>query len=325
VDSSYLDQKYGTTRLLFSEKSIIDLNLNNNSPTQLFLNEGDGRKGEGGLRTKGYFKWGCKIQRDNWYRFNCDEQLEKSIVLSIDEAESQLPLVTLVTVVLNGESLLEETIQSVISQTYPNIEYLIIDGGSTDRTLDIIRKYEHAINYWVSEKDGGIYEAMNKSMRVANGDWIFFIGADDRFCSKNTVEYSVSQMKKKDAIYYGNVILSNSGKIYGGKFNKYKLMQQNICHQSIFYPVTIYKNKNYDTQFKLLADYKYNIELAGDKVNFIYMPEVIVIFNEHGMSCNGDEKFNTNKLRLIRSSFGIFYYVIKLVRTYLAEIYKGTK
>jgi hypothetical protein len=99
-------------------------------------------------------------------------------------------------------------------------------------------------------------------------------------------------------------------------------MQQNICHQSIFYPAIVYKNKNYDTQYKLLADYKYNIEAVGEGVRLVYMPMIIAVFNEQGLSCRGDEKFNANKLRVIRSSFGIFFYILKLARTFLVGICK---
>jgi cellulose synthase/poly-beta-1,6-N-acetylglucosamine synthase-like glycosyltransferase len=105
---------------------------------------------KGGLRTKGYFK------------------------RSYDEASglsdnSPLPLVTIITVVFNGEKYLEQTIQSVINQAYDNVEYIVIDGGSTDGTVDIIRKYENQIDYWVSEPDGGLYHAINKGITLCMG------------------------------------------------------------------------------------------------------------------------------------------------------------
>lgn len=98
------------------------------------------------------------------------------------------PLVSVITAVYNGERFLEETIQRVLSQTYPNIEYIIIDGGSTDRTLDIIRKYEDKIAYWVSEKDKGIADAFNKGILKASGDYINFQGDGDGFWMPNALE-----------------------------------------------------------------------------------------------------------------------------------------
>ena len=111
-------------------------------------------KKEGGLKTKGYIK---------------DSTHEK-------------PLITIVTVVYNGQEHLEETILSVVNQTYSNIEFIIIDGGSTDNTIDIIHKYEHAIDYWISEKDEGIYDAMNKASELAKGKWINYMNCGDSFC-----------------------------------------------------------------------------------------------------------------------------------------------
>ena len=88
-------------------------------------------------------------------------------------------MVSIITVVYNGEDFLEASIQSVINQTYENIEYIIIDGGSTDNTTKLIKRYKDKVDYWVSEKDSGVYDAMNKGIDASNGDFLFFLGADD--------------------------------------------------------------------------------------------------------------------------------------------------
>lgn len=111
-------------------------------------------RAEGGLRTKGLFK---------------------------KKSEKRRPLVSIVTPVYNGEKYLEETIQSVLGQTYGNIEYIIVDGGSSDRTLSIIRKYENKIAYWVSEPDKGVYDAINKGFRMATGEILAWLNADDKY------------------------------------------------------------------------------------------------------------------------------------------------
>jgi len=117
------------------------------------------------------------------------------------------PLVTVVTVVFNGAQRIENTIRSVANQTYDNIEYIIIDGGSTDGTLDIVREFAEGIDYWVSERDRGIYDAMNKGINAANGEWINFMNSGDTFCSKESVadtvkEFSEARVYYSDTIFY---------------------------------------------------------------------------------------------------------------------------
>ena len=114
------------------------------------------------------------------------------------------PLITVVTVVFNGAKLLDDTIKSVINQTYSNIEYIIIDGCSTDGTLDIIEKYRDEIS-WVSEHDKGIYDAMNKGIALANGKWINFMNAGDSFYSLSTIADVFVGNKYDEDVLFGNV------------------------------------------------------------------------------------------------------------------------
>ena len=124
----YLDERYSTTKLLTKEKPEIVKNGGDKFQSVLFLPEVEGRKGEGGLRTKGYFK----------------------------KSYEGKPLITVITAVFNGEKFLEETIKSVLNQTYDNVEYIVIDGGSTDRTIDIIKKYGGVLRVLVTGADGFI-------------------------------------------------------------------------------------------------------------------------------------------------------------------------
>ena len=113
------------------------------------------------------------------------------------------PLVTVITVVFNGAATLEHTIRSVIEQTYDNVEYIIIDGGSTDATLDIIRKYEGSIDYWLSEKDEGVYDAMNKGIALARGEYIGMLTADDFFSNPSALQIITTRLSgsEVDAVF----------------------------------------------------------------------------------------------------------------------------
>ena len=113
-------------------------------------------------------------------------------------------LISIVTVSYNAVLTIEQTILSVINQTYPNVEYIIIDGGSTDGTVDIIKKYEDKIAYWVSEPDKGIYDAMNKGVVVATGEWINFMNAGDIFTDGDVI----------DKLFHQNIIINRVGFVF---------------------------------------------------------------------------------------------------------------
>ena len=110
------------------------------------------------------------------------------------------PTFSIITITYNAVRLVEQTLLNVLSQSYPNIEYIVIDGGSTDGTVDIIRRYESGLAYWVSEPDKGIYDAMNKGLQKATGDYVWFINAGDTLCSSDTVQSVVSRLQKRKAL-----------------------------------------------------------------------------------------------------------------------------
>jgi glycosyltransferase involved in cell wall biosynthesis len=231
------------------------------------------------------------------------------------------PLISVVTVVFNGGDFLEKTIRSVLEQSYKNIEYIIIDGGSDDKTLEIVKKFEYKIDYWLSEKDAGIYDAMNKALSVALGDWIIFIGSDDTLIG--SIEQVATMMKDHKSVYYGDVLLKKTKLVSGGKFSKYRIMQRNICHQAIFYPKSIYSIKFYDTNVGMLADYKYNMELFGRRVIFRYLKLVISCFNDEGRSSGDQSYFIPIGMACIKNNFGIHYFTLKLLRNFFAKLVKS--
>jgi len=149
------------------------------------------------------------------------------------------PLLTVITVVFNGARTLEATVQSVLGQTYRNIEYIIIDGGSTDGTLDIIRKYEHAIDYWLSEPDKGVYDAMNKGINAANGIWLNFLNGNDVFCESSTIESAASKYLHGSARFiYSDVMLTNGTsppRLYVCDHNRLIINHQAAIYQKLLH------------------------------------------------------------------------------------------
>lgn len=137
--------------------------------------------------------------------FSLSSHKIKSILAQ--HSQKTLPTISIITVVYNGSSLLEGTMQSVFAQTYPYIEYLVIDGNSNDGTLDIIQKNEANISKWLSEPDKGLYDAMNKGLKLATGDFVWFMNAGDRIFSADTVEKMVANYTPETDVLYGEVML----------------------------------------------------------------------------------------------------------------------
>lgn len=219
------------------------------------------------------------------------------------------PLISVITVVLNGEKTIEETIKSVVSQKYDSYEYIIIDGKSTDGTIEIIEKYKSSLSVFISEPDSGLYDAMNKAVSHARGQFIFFLGADDILTV--SLDKIANWLTDIDTIYYGNVYRPKLGKIYDGEFSSYKLACRNICHQSIFYPKHLLERNFFDLKYRIFADYELNLRYYFIlKIKFQYINETIAIFMDEGGTSHNvyDDKFEKRKLDILRKHKKIILY-----------------
>lgn len=225
------------------------------------------------------------------------------------------PLISVVTVVRNGEDRIERTIRSVIYQSYANIEYIVLDGASSDATLDIVKWYEDRIDYWRSEADSGAYDAMNKAVREARGDWIYFLGAGDILL--NYLSRVAEHLIDERTIYYGDVYMPKLHKIYDGRYSSYKLMLRNISHQSILYPRRVFEKYLFDTRYKIWADYVLNVKCHGDKdFRFTYLPILIAIFDDfEGISRNSlDTQVERERKNLVKGNFSKTLYCLFCAR-----------
>lgn len=225
----------------------------------------------------------------------------------------KLPRITVCIVVYNGRQHISDALASVTNQSYSDLELIVVDGGSTDGTLEVLKEYAGKISKLVSEPDGGIYDAMNKACAIANGNWLLFLGCDDTLLG--SLETIAQRLTNHSTVYYGNVVIRSTGRTYGGRFSRYRLMQSNICHQAIFYPRAIYKANSYTEKYRLLADYEYNLRLIGSGVKFEYMNIDVAIFNAAGASTAGDPDFEADKLSIIRRNFGSAWATLKRLRT----------
>jgi glycosyltransferase involved in cell wall biosynthesis len=189
------------------------------------------------------------------------------------------PRITIITVVRNGAATLADCIQSVVRQRYPNLEHIIVDGASTDGTQDVIRGFEGRIARWVSEPDEGIYHAMNKASRMATGDWVLFLGADDWLACD--LARMAAHLTDAATIYYGDAYWPRRHRLYDGRFGAMKLALGNICQQAIFYPRAALAKYQFDLRYRLQADWELNIRCFSDPVfRFEYVPMLVAVYND---------------------------------------------
>lgn len=203
------------------------------------------------------------------------------------------PLISIITVVYNGEKYLQQTINSVHNQSYKNIEYIIIDGGSIDNTLNLIKKNEFKISKWVSEPDKGLYDAMNKGIKLAKGKLIGIINSDDWY-EKDAVQNIVNEylLYPHKNIFHGDVFhIAQDNTVKLKKHNpsvflfKYYGMMYN--HPSMFVSKSTYQKYQYNIHLKSLSDYQFALEVFyDDESEFHYLNKVISNFRLGGVSAN---------------------------------------
>ncbi len=203
--------------------------------------------------------------------------------------------ISIITTTYNSERFFEETIQSVIQQNYPNIEYIVIDGGSTDGTINLIKKYEKHISYWVSEPDKGIYDAINKGIKKATGHLVKIINSDDRL-TKNSVKTAVSFYLKElqnhrpeDFILISPLErMTEQGvvrAVWGTK--DYVIFFENLLHPTWYVPKEVYEKIGlYDLSYKIASDYDYFMKLLSNKIKIVKSETAFAQYREGGASSN---------------------------------------
>ncbi len=215
--------------------------------------------------------------------------------------------ITIVTVSYNAENDIERTIKSVLNQTYPHIEYIIIDGASTDGTIDIIKKHEDKIDYWVSEPDEGLYYAMNKAIGIATGEWVNFMNAGDTFADKRVIEWMIEQSTSDADIYYGsryrhyspsNIKLEKCWSI------NEMLYVMPFGHQATFSRNSILKDLRFDTSFRLSADYDFFVRCYLKKYTFTYVGFPVCNFESGGLSQQQNFKSEIETIKLLTDYAG---------------------
>ena len=226
------------------------------------------------------------------------------------------PKVTIITPSYNSDKDIEACIHSVAKQSYTNKEHLIIDNLSEDGTLDIVRKYSalYPHIHLITEKDNGIYDAMNKGIEKSTGEWLYFLGSDDTFFDNEVLtDLFTSDLAITNDILYGNVQWGPDGTVYDGEFSFLKLMEKNICHQALFFRREVFSLLgSFDVKYKALADWVLNMQWFGkEDIRRAYLERIIAVYNPCGFSSiHYDTIFFENQGKNIEAHFPEVYNLI---------------
>jgi glycosyltransferase involved in cell wall biosynthesis len=235
----------------------------------------------------------------------------------------QKPKFSIVTVVLNGEAHIENCIRSVISQDEPNLEYIIIDGGSTDNTLRIVDKYKDSITYLQSKPDGGIYHAINKGLEISRGEIIGILNSDDQYTSDafRLVSEMHARLTSESHVIYGAIELNDS--ISKTQF----LSHDDLIARMIFHPATFITKRTYEElgpynhNFKVAGDYDFMLRCLRAKVDFHAIKEPLAIYTPGGFSDRNWKTsiYETTKIQGMHSNAVFFktllIFIVSMVKT----------
>ncbi len=223
------------------------------------------------------------------------------------------PLISFITVVFNSAQYLEATLLSIIDQTFREIEIIIIDGGSTDGTVDIIKKYETRLAYWISEPDKGLYDAMNKGLAKATGDYVCFINSGDQLYSNEIIEKAFGNLSTLPDIVYGEtMIIDFQGNEIGLRRLKapdkltWKLFREGmlVCHQSVYVKKEI--APEYNLRYRIASDFDWVLK-ALRKAKSIHNTGLILSkFLDGGMNKRNIPRALIERFQIMVSNFGFF-------------------
>lgn len=198
-------------------------------------------------------------------------------------------IVSIIIPVYNAERTLQRALDSVIEQTYPHKEIIVIDGASTDESTSIIEANKARISYSVSEKDSGVYSAINKGIDKAKGHWIYILGADDFLADKNVLQKIIQSISPENKLVFGNVKNEQVQHrlvpaMHVSEFGKMLYWKNSLHQQSAFYHRSLFNDFRFDEKLKVLADYDFHLLLLKQKISFTKTNEVIAHCEASGLS-----------------------------------------
>nr|WP_294925843.1 glycosyltransferase family 2 protein [uncultured Flavobacterium sp.] len=227
---------------------------------------------------------------------------------------------SIVTINYNNSAELKKTVESVVNQYCSELEFIVIDGGSQDGSKDIIELHQSKINYWVSEKDKGIYHAMNKGIRASSGEYILFLNSGDVLLDDTETLNKVVLNLNQKALYYTPIFLSQNGVIknrtdYPENIDEKFVFTNTICQQAVIYHKSLFYDNFFDEKLKYISDWKMHFSLFKKKIKFIHLNIPFAIYDLEGLTSKGKTKYTSHKERLKTQFSGFFIYFLKYYGT----------
>ena len=229
---------------------------------------------------------------------------------------------SIITVNRNNASGLEKTCLSVITQTFKDFEWIIIDGASEDNSLDIIKQYSNRLNYWISEPDSGIYEAMNKGIRLATGEYLLFLNSGDFLLHPWTLNEVINEIKnsKYADIYYSDTVDNNFQILkYSKNITIDYLLKEAINHQNSLIRRELFSHQLYNENYQIISDWYFFItELLNHNIKFIHINTFIAVYDMHGLSSTkikqafAEQKKALRELNLVEQNYKSLLFLVKI-------------
>jgi glycosyltransferase involved in cell wall biosynthesis len=231
------------------------------------------------------------------------------------------PTISVIIVSYNAAKHLRSCLERIRQQHCDDLQLIIIDGGSKDGTTDIIVEYGDLVDYWISEPDKGIYDAMNKGIDHIKGKWVLFLGADDLL--EDGFKSMIAELTIPSAIYYGMVNVNKV--IYKDEYSAYRLAKLNICHQAIFYPSSVFRKYRYNLKYPVWADWFLNIQCWNDSsFPFVYKGHLIATFGLDGISSTiPDLQFQKDRRKIVLQYLGLPVLIRLVFRDLKLMLYRG--
>ena len=242
--------------------------------------------------------------------------------------------ISIITTAKNSVKTIEDTILSVISQTYKNVEYIVIDGGSTDGTLEIIKKHSQFIDYWKSEPDNGIYNAFNKGISIATGEYVGLLNSDDYYHSKDVLETLVQNILSngQDKIYHANMVTIDKNKniirryLYSSKKISERYQRTPFCHPTMFVPLNLYSEIGlFQEKYKIAGDYEFILRALKNNIKFYHINQTFVCMRVGGFSSKLNyllpvENFKAKLSNNCPFLYGVYFFLIEITYLLLRKI-----